>query len=196
MIETSQTTTFLPHMEFGTQGQSLSELYLIRISWPKPHHYCRGGARPPNRTWDEFLPHTARAEDRGSWGEMGRPNCCRSGRTGKGAGISLWRSKLIAPPPKNKPTQQENVCAGATKRSSLACCFAFFLFHPSPFRDRRLIESNMCSSRRLTNRLGHQTTCARPFCLALNGMALLVTLCPDPSPHVRFYPPATRPTQH
>ena len=50
--------------------------------------------------------------------------------------------------------------------------------------------------RRLTNRLGHQTTCARPFCLALNGMALLVTLCPDPSPHVRFYPPATRPTQH
>jgi len=26
-------------------------------------------------------------------------------------------------------------------------------------------------------------------------MALLVTLCPDPSPHVRFYPPATRPTQ-
>ena len=92
--------------------------------------------------------------------------------------------------------QQENVSALATKRSSLACCFAFFLFHPSPFRDRRLIESNMCSSRRLTNRLGHQTTCARPFCLALNGMALLVTLCPDPSPHVRFYPPATRPTQH
>ena len=37
----------------------------------------------------------------GSWGEMGRPSCCRSGRTGKGAGKSLWRSKLLPPPPKD-----------------------------------------------------------------------------------------------
>ena len=50
----------------------------------------------------------------------------------------------------------------------------------------------MCSSRRLTNRLGHQTACARPFCLALNGMALLVTLRPGLSPHVRSSPPATQ----
>lgn len=63
-------------MEFGTQRQSLSELYLIRISLPKPHHDCWGGARPPNRTWDEFLPHTARTEDRGKLRRDG--GYCRS----------------------------------------------------------------------------------------------------------------------
>ncbi|MCE3050360.1 hypothetical protein HAX54_047052 [Datura stramonium] len=38
-------------------------LYIFSVSLPKPHPYCWGGARPPNRTWDEFLPHTSRAED-------------------------------------------------------------------------------------------------------------------------------------
>ena len=50
--------------------------------------------------------------------------------------------------------------------------------------------------------LAAQTARARPFCLALNGMALLVTLRPNPSPHVRSSPPTTQevkltlPTQH
>jgi energy-converting hydrogenase Eha subunit F len=52
----------------------------------------------------------------------------------------------------------------------------------------------MCSSRRLTNRLGHQTACARPFCLALNGMALLVMLCPTRVPTSAFIRP--QPGQH
>lgn len=41
--------------------------------------------------------------------------------------------------------------------------------------------------------LGHQTARARPFCLALNGMALLVTLRPGLSPHVCSSPPASNP---
>ncbi|KAL0287920.1 UNVERIFIED_CONTAM: hypothetical protein Scaly_2751500 [Sesamum calycinum] len=46
----------------------------------------------------------------------------------------------------------------------------------------------------LTQLLDHHNPTARagPFCLALNGMALLVTLRPDPSPHVRLSPPETQ----
>ncbi|KAK4382033.1 hypothetical protein Sango_2911100 [Sesamum angolense] len=68
---------------------------------------------------------------------------------------------------------------------------------PVPIKAYRSVNrfannKNLRSSRRLTNRLGHQTARAGPFCLALNGMALLVTLRPDPSPHVRLSPPETQ----
>ncbi|KAL0333116.1 UNVERIFIED_CONTAM: hypothetical protein Scaly_2213100 [Sesamum calycinum] len=46
----------------------------------------------------------------------------------------------------------------------------------------------------LTQLLDHHNPTARagPFCLALNGMALLVTLRPDPSPHSAFLRPKPR----
>ena len=123
MIETSETTTLLPHMEFGTQRQSLSELYLLCVSWPKPHHYCWGGARPPNRTWDEFLPHTARAEDRGKFRRDGETQ-----QLPVGAGISLWRSKS---PPQKKPWY---TIALALRVLSISSHF---------FRDRRRLISEV-----------------------------------------------------
>lgn len=69
--------------------------------------------------------------------------------------------------------------------ASASRSFYFISFHSG-------IGGNLFRSRRLTNWLGHQTARARPFCLALNGMTILVTLHPDPSPHVRSSPPATQ----
>lgn len=49
MIKTSQTTTLLPYMEFGTQRQWWSKLYfslLVNLSRSR-QHYCGGSASEP-----------------------------------------------------------------------------------------------------------------------------------------------------
>ena len=57
-------------MEFGTQMQSFSELYLFYVSVLTPHPYCWNW--PPNCTWDEFVPHIAQDEECGKFRRDGK----------------------------------------------------------------------------------------------------------------------------
>ncbi|KAK1425438.1 hypothetical protein QVD17_20790 [Tagetes erecta] len=67
-------------------------MFLYSYDHQQRIYFCYG-ARPPNFTWDEFLPHTARAETRGKFRRDGE-----SQQLIDGVGISFLLHKLILPP--------------------------------------------------------------------------------------------------